>query len=153
MTLVEPRLAHLIDLHVELGTPMELADGRAGRRRIIPIIGGMVSGRFSGRILDHGADWQTIFADGLAELDTRYAIETDDGALIEIRNFGYRHGPPEVLARVAAGEPVDPALYYMRTHPRFETGAPAYRHLNRMICVGTGAREAAAVRMRVYEVL
>lgn len=148
------RLAHLCDLKVELAAPVELGLSPRGRRRMIPIVGGVVTGaRLSGRILNLGADWQTIFADGLAELDTRYAIETDDGALIEIRNFGYRHGPPEVLARVAAGEPVDPALYYMRTHPRFETGAPAYRHLNRMICVGTGAREAAAVRMRVYEVL
>ncbi|WP_108663777.1 DUF3237 domain-containing protein [Acuticoccus kandeliae] len=153
MTPEPPRLAHLVDLRVELGPPMELSDGRAGRRRIIPIVGGTVSGRFRGRIIDHGADWQTVFADGLAEIDTRYAIETEDGALIEIRNFGYRHGPPEVLARLAAGEDVDPALYYMRTHPRFETGAPAYRHLNRMICIGTGAREATAVRMHIYEVL
>ena len=148
-----PRLSHLIDLRVELGPPMELGDGRAGRRRIIPIVGGTVTGRFAGRILAHGADWQTVFEGGLAELDTRYCIETDDGALIEIRNYGFRHGPPEVLARLAAGEDVDAAEYYMRTHPRFETGAPAYAHLNRMICVGTGAREASAVRMHVFEVL
>ncbi|WP_226576953.1 DUF3237 domain-containing protein [Acuticoccus sediminis] len=148
-----PRLSHLIDLYVELGSPMELGPGRAGRRRIIPIVGGSVSGRFSGRILNQGADWQTVFPDGLAELDTRYAIETDDGALIEIRNFGVRHGPPEVLARLAAGEKVDPSEYYMRTHPRFETGAPDYRYLNSIICIGTGAREASAVRMHVFEVL
>lgn len=148
-----PRLAHLIDMRIELGAPMELGPGRAGRRRVIPILGGRVTGRIEGRILNHGADWQTVFDDGLAELDTRYMIETGDGALIEIRNYGFRHGPAEVMARVAAGEEVDPALYYMRTHPRFETGAADYLHLNRMICVGTGAREAAAVRMHVFEVL
>ncbi|UOM34927.1 DUF3237 domain-containing protein [Acuticoccus sp. I52.16.1] len=148
-----PRLAHLVDLRVELGPPMELGSGRAGRRRIIPILGGTVTGRITGRIANHGADWQTVFDDGLAELDTRYLVETDDGALIEIRNFGYRHGSPEVLARLAAGENVDAAQYYMRTHPRFETGAPRYAWLNRTICIGTGAREAAAVRMHVFEVL
>lgn len=154
MTLPAPRLAHLTDLRVDLGAPVELGDGRGGRRRIIPIVGGTAAGeRLSGRILSLGADWQTVFADGLAELDTRYTIETHDGAIVDIRNWGYRHGPPEVMARLAAGETVDPSDYVMRTHPRFESGAPDYTFLNRMICIGTGAREAAAVRLTVYEVL
>lgn len=151
--LARPDLVHLCDLTVELASPMELGDAPRGRRRIIPIVGGKVEGeRVSGRILNLGADWQTILADGNAELDTRYAIETHDGALIDIRNFGYRHGPAEVLAAVGRGEPVDPALYYMRTLPRFETGDPRYDWLNKLICVGTGARLAAAVLISVYEV-
>ncbi len=152
--LKQPDLRHLCDLVVDLGAPMEIGQGRAGRRRIIPIVGGTVTGdRINGRILNLGADWQTIFADGSAELDTRYSFETDDGALIDIRNFGYRHGPAEVLAALARGEAVDPSLYYMRTHPRFETGDQRYAWLNALICVGTGAREAAAVRLSVFEVL
>ena len=44
-------------------------------------LGGRASGPYvSGRILNLGADWQTVFADGVAELDTRYAIETDAGS-------------------------------------------------------------------------
>jgi hypothetical protein len=70
-------LRHLCDLHVELAAPIELGTGPRGRRRIIPIVGGIVTGeRLSGRILDLGADWQTVFSDHSAELDTRYAIET-----------------------------------------------------------------------------
>ncbi len=150
----KPELRHLCDLRVDLAVPMQLGDSPRGVRRIIPIIGGTVEGeRLSGRILNLGADWQTIMADGTAELDTRYAIETHDGALVDIRNFGYRHGPAEVIERLARGEDVDPALYYMRTHPRFETGDERYAFLNRMICVGTGAREKAQVRVAVYEVL
>jgi hypothetical protein len=150
----QPDLRHLCDLTVELGQPIELDQGRAGRRRIIPIIGGTVSGeRLNGRILNLGADWQTVFSDGSAELDTRYVFETDDGAIVDIRNFGYRHGPEEVLAALARGESVDPSRYYMRTHPRFETGDARYSWLNVLICVGTGAREAAAVRVSVFEVL
>lgn len=150
----QPALRHLCDIVADLGSPMELGDGRGGRRRIIPIVGGEVTGeRISGRILDLGADWQTVFADGSAELDTRYSMETDDGALIDIRNFGYRHGPADVLAALGRGEEVDPKHYYMRTHPRFETGAKRYRWLNTLICVGTGAREAARVRVSVFEVL
>jgi hypothetical protein len=70
--LAQPTLAHLCDLTVELDPVRELGTGRAGVRRIIPIVGGTVSGtRLSGRILNLGADWQTVFQDGVAELDAR----------------------------------------------------------------------------------
>lgn len=151
--IAKPELLHLCDLTVELAAPIELGDSPRGRRRIIPIVGGSVVGeRLNGRILNLGADWQTILADGTAELDTRYSIETDDGATVDIRNFGYRHGPPEVIAALAHGETIDPSLYYMRTHPRFETGDSRYSWLNSLICLGTGAREASAVKIKVYEV-
>ncbi len=152
MTAIATR--HLCDIDVTLGPPIELGEGPRGRRRIIPIIGGTVTGeRLSGRLLDLGADWQTVFADGSAELDTRYAMETHDGAVIDIRNFGFRHGPPEVLAALARGETMDASRYYMRTQPRFETGDPRYAWLNRTIFVGTGERLAAAVRVSFFEVL
>lgn len=154
MTPMPVDLRHLCDLAVDLASPIELGAGPRGVRRIIPIVGGAVEGeRLRGRILNLGADWQTILADGTAELDTRYGIETHDGALVDIRNFGFRHGPEDVIAALARGEEVDPASYYMRTHPRFETGDPRYAWLNRTICVGTGAREKARVRVTVWEVL
>jgi hypothetical protein len=128
-----------------------MGSGRAGQRRIIPIVGGTVSGpRLNGRLLNLGADWQTIFADGLAELDTRYAMETDDGAIIEILNYGFRHGPKEVLEAVARGEDVDPSAYYMRTHARLETGDARYAWVNRTLFVGVGARLKQAVRVDLY---
>lgn len=149
----ELELAHLCDLNVELAAPIEMGTSPRGVRRIIPIIGGTVSGRVSGRILNLGADWQTVFPDGMAELDTRYAFETDDGALVDIRNFGYRHGSEQTIAALARGEDVDPSAYYMRTQPRFETGDPRYAWLNRMICVGTGSRQQASVHVSIFEVL
>lgn len=139
--LAPPDLIHVCDLEVELDPIREMGEGRAGQRRIIPIVGGRVSGpKLNGTILNLGADWQTIFADGNAELDTRYGFETDDGATIEIRNYGYRHGPADVIAAIARGEEVDPAAYYMRTHARLETGDPRYAWVNRTLFVGTGAR-------------
>lgn len=148
-----PTLDHVCDLTVALDPIREMGGGRAGQRRIIPIVGGEVTGpRLQGRILNLGADWQTIFADGLAELDTRYAIETHDGATVEIVNFGYRHGPPEVLAAVARGEAVDPSAYYMRTHARLESGHPDYAWVNRTLFLGTGARQAHAVVISLFAV-
>lgn len=149
-----PGLKPLCEIRAELGPPIEKGGGPGGRWRIIPIIGGTVEGeRLSGRILNLGADWQSIHDAGYAELDTRYVIETHDGAMIDIRNFGLRHGPSEVLERLAAGETVDPSLYYMRTTPRFQTGDPRYEWLNRTLFIGTGERMAYSVRIFVFEVL
>ena len=147
------KLEPLLRAEITLAPAQELGETPLGRRRIIPITGGSFRGeRLAGRVLPGGADWQFIRPDGVAELDARYTLETEDRALIYVRNFGYRHGPAEVIQRLAAGEPVDPALYYMRTTPRFETGAERYQWLNRIICVATGARRAAAVVLEVFEV-
>ena len=143
----------LCKIQVTLEPARELGNTPLGRRRIIAITGGQFSGpRLSGRVLAGGADWQLIRGDGVAYLDARYTLETSDGALIYVSNHGYRHGPPEVIERLARGEDVDPALYYMRATPWFETAAPKYAWLNRTICVASGARRAAAVELDFYAV-
>jgi hypothetical protein len=148
-----PELLFVCALDVELSPIREMGIGRAGTRRIVPIVGGSVSGpKLNGRILDVGADWQTIFSNGLAELDTRYAMETDDGAVIEIRNYGFRHGPKEVIEAIARGEDVSPDAYYMRTHARLETGDPRYDWVNKTLFVGTGARKKTTVQMRLFAI-
>jgi Protein of unknown function (DUF3237) len=146
-------LQPLFRAEITLAPPQELGETPHGRRRIIPITGGRVSGeRLSGRVLPGGADWQVVRADGVAELDARYTIETADGALVYVANRGLRHGPAEAIRKLAAGEPVDPALYYMRTTPWLETGDARYAWLNRIVCVATGARRAAAVELDVFEI-
>lgn len=148
-----PELAPLMRIKVTLEAIRDLGDTPLGRRRIIGITGGAFSGaRLSGRVLPGGADWQLIRADGVAWLDARYTLETSDGALIYVNNHGYRHGPKEVVERLARGEDVDPALYYMRTTPWFETAAPAYAWLNRIVCIGSGARRADCVELDFFEV-
>lgn len=151
--MIAPTLDHVCTLSVDLAPITEMGAGRAGRRRIIPIIGGTVTGpRLQGRILNVGADWQTIFDNGIAELDTRYAMETHDGAVIEIVNYGFRHGPPDVIAALARGEDVAPDSYYMRTHARLETGDPRYDWVNGTLFVGTGSRQVASVRVDLFAI-
>jgi len=153
MQIPTPALRHAFTLNITLGTPIELGPGRAGQRRIIPITGGTAQGPdITGEVLNLGADWQTIFGDGAALLDTRYALRTQDGAVIEIVNVGARHGPPEVIAQLAAGEDVDPARYYMRTAARLETGDARYAWVNHTIFVCAGIRRAAAVEIAFYAV-
>ncbi|MBO6561028.1 MAG: DUF3237 domain-containing protein [Nisaea sp.] len=148
-----PGLRPVCTLTVELSPIRELGRGRAGKRRIIPIVGGRVEGpELQGTILNVGADWQTIYDDGCAFLDARYAFETPDGALIEVVNKGFRHGPQAVIERLAAGEAVDPDEYYMRTAAHLETGDPRYDWVNRTLFVGTGARLPSAVEIALFAV-
>lgn len=148
-----PPLRHVCDLYVELDPIREMGSGRGGQRRIIPIVGGRVVGEnINGKILCLGADWQTIWANGVAELDTRYAIETDDGATLEIKNYGYRHGPAEVIAALAKGEDVPVDQYYMRTHALLETGSEAYSWVNKTLFVGTGARKSGQVVISLFAI-
>jgi len=86
-------------------------------------------------------------------MDLRLTLKTDDGALIEMRSFGLRHGSPEVIAAISRGETVDPAAYYFRTTPRFETAHPAYAFLNRIVTVASGDRRREGPIYTVYEVL
>lgn len=126
---------------------------RAGQRRIIPIVGGRAHGPdIVGDVLNLGADWQTVFADGAAQLDTRYAVRTHDNVVIDIINTGTRHGPPEVIARLAAGEDVDPADYYMRTAARLETADARYAWVNHTLFVCAGVRRASSVEIAYYAV-
>jgi hypothetical protein len=148
-----PELDHVCDLRVDLAATHELGEGRAGARRIIPIVGGEVVGpRCNGRILPIGADWQTVLRSGVAELDARYAIETTDGAIIEVVNRGLRHAPPETVAAIARGDDVDPASYYMRTAARLETGHPEWDWVNHAMFVGTGGKRGARVEIALYQV-
>ncbi|MGH8765624.1 MAG: DUF3237 domain-containing protein [Burkholderiales bacterium] len=143
----------LLKVRVTLEPIRDLGITPLGRRRIIGITGGSFSGpKLAGKVLPGGADWQVIRADGSAYLDARYTLETDDGALIYVNNQGYRHGPKEVIERMAGGEEVDPSLYYMRTTPWFETSAARYEWLNRTICIATGARRPDCVELEFFEV-
>jgi hypothetical protein len=103
-------------------------------------------------VLAGGADWQIVRADGLAELDTRYALQTEQGSLIYIQNAGMRHAPPDITKKLLAGEPVDPAQVYFKTVPTFETSAPELQWLTRAIFVGTGERYPSEVIIRVWKV-
>lgn len=150
---VLPTLRLLYTSRIDIAAPLDAGRSPYGQRRIINILGGAFSGpRLSGRILPGGADWQIARSDGIVEVDARYTLETHDGALIYITNWGLRHGPPAVIGRLSAGEKVDPSEYYFRTTPTFETGAAAYAWLNGIICIGVGERRADAVIITVYEV-
>ncbi len=140
-------------LTAELGRAQALGPTPQGDRKIVPVLGGTVTGRFAGRILPFGGDWALMRADGVLTLDVRLTVEAADGALVHVTYTGLRHGPPAVMARLARGEPVDPAEMYFRILPRFETAAPGLAWLNRILAVGVGERLPAGPRYHIHEVL
>ena len=145
----------LFTLSLELHPIQVLGATPYGQRRIAPVSGGSFTGdRLRGSVLPHaGSDWLLERADGASQLDVRLTLATDSGALIGMTYRGVRHSAPEVAARIARGESVEPSEYYLRTTPFYETAAPAYAWLNTIVSIGVGQRTANGVIYEVYEVL
>jgi hypothetical protein len=144
----------LMTLRITAAPSQKLGAVPHGIRIIVPVTGGDFEGpRLRGKVLPGGGDWLLQRSDGVLELDLRITLETDDHALIHMTFQGLRHGPPEIIGALGRGQVVDPASYYFRTLPRFETSAEKYAFLNRIITVGVGeARPDGAVH-RIDEIL
>ena len=153
--LADPQLEFIFEATVTLDPPQEVGAAKYGKRRIIGINGGHFEGPdIRGIVLSGGADWQTVREDGTADLVAKYSLKTDDGVIIFIENSGIRTATPEVLARLARGEEVPPAEYYMRTAATFEVDAKSkYHWLNKSVIISTGMRKADQVILRFYKVL
>lgn len=149
--LPSPALQFVAHAEVLLGEPFDLGELPPGRRRVIPIIGGSVDGPLlQGTILDYGGDWQLVWDDGTAVIDTRYLLRTGDDQLVSLQTRGFRHAPAQTLARLAAGEDVDPAYYYFRVTAVLETAAERYRWVNQTVFVAVASRARAAVAYDLY---
>jgi hypothetical protein len=151
----KPELAFIGRFSVELTAPIwELGKtSDAGKRRVVPIVGGTFKGPLvNGKILNNGADWQVVTADGMTEIDTRYLVQMDDGALVYVQTKGLRYGPADVMADVAKGKQVDPRKYYFRMYITFETSSEKYAWLNRTVGVVSAMRLGTAVVSDAYAV-
>lgn len=151
-----PGLRLTLEVRAQVGEPIEIGGIDHRRRRIVPIIGGTFEGRGNlnvrGRVQAGGSDAQIIHDDGLTEADAQYVLETDSGLLVYVRNRGLRHASADVMARLLAGQRVDPALVYFRTVPTFETSAPELQLLTRSIFIGSGERYPTEVVLRFWKV-
>jgi Protein of unknown function (DUF3237) len=150
--LPDPRLTLVYRLEATLGEPLDLGAVAQGHRRIVPQTGGTFTGpEINGKLLPGAsADWQILLPDGTALADIRYTLETDDGELLYVQSRGVRHGSPEVLARIADGEPVDASEYTFRTSTRIETAAPELDWLNEGVFISVGGRQPSGVIYETY---
>jgi len=140
-------------IRCEVGILVSLGAAKYGERRYVPLGGGTVSGpELNGTLVEGGVDWQVNRADGVLDIAAHYVIRATDGALIEVQSDGVRHGSPEVMARLARGEAVARDEYFFRTIMRFQTGAASWLHLNKVLALAVGQREARAVLLDVYRI-
>lgn len=151
----QPSLELLMHVSAALGEPHDLGETPYGHRRVVPIVGGSIHGpRLQAEILPGGADWQLIRPGGWVDVEARYTARSASGELISILSAGVRHGPPEVMRRLLAGESPEPHEYRFRTAMRFETAEEGeLGWLNHIIAVASAIRDPAAVLIDVYEVL
>lgn len=148
-----PALLPMAQVRCEVGALVSLGAAKYGERRYVPLLGGTVAGpELNGTIVEGGVDWQVNRADGVLEIAAHYVIRTADGALIEVQSDGMRHGAPEVMARLARGDALARDAYFFRTLMRFQTGAPQWLHLNKVMALAVGQRQAKLVVLDVYRI-
>ncbi|MGY2048410.1 DUF3237 domain-containing protein [Methylobacterium sp. JK268] len=150
------RAEFLFRLSLTVDTPQAIGPTRGGSLRIVPVTGGTFEGpRLRGAVVAGSAagDWLRVEPDGTTHLDVRLTLRESGGGLIFCQYTGLRAGPPEVMERLARGEPVDPAAYYFRTAVRFETGADDLAWLNRLLAVGIGQRPPTGPVYDIHAVL
>jgi hypothetical protein len=144
----------LFEMRADVAESQDLGTTPVGIRRIVPVTGGTFTGpKLKGVVLPGGGDWLLIRPDGVRQLDVRVTFRTDDGHLIYVSYRGIADIAPEVFQRLLRGEAVDPAEYYFRITPVFETGSEKYGWLNRLVTVGVGTRTPTGVAYTVYAIL
>ncbi|SBS35410.1 hypothetical protein MSP8886_03379 [Marinomonas spartinae] len=148
-----PTLNYFATLEIEVAEPQEIGKSIHGERRIIPILGGNISGQnWQGKVLLGGADYQLIATPRLALLDAHYTIETNQGECIYVHNSAIRVASPEVTQQIKKGEPVDPQQVYFRCAPKFETSAERFQWITERLFIGVGVRKPTLVELTLFEV-
>jgi len=148
-----PALLPFAHIECRVAGVVSLGAAAYGERRYVALTGGTVRGpELQGEIVAGGVDWQIQRADSVLDIAAHYVIRARDGGLIEVRSDGMRHGPAAVMQRLARGEPVEASDYWFRTAVRFDTGASAWLHLNKVLAIASGRREAQLVVLDLWRV-
>lgn len=137
LDIASPELAFAFEARVDIAPTHHIGHAGGATLGFTPITGGTVSGpRLNGTVVAGGGDWAVDRAGVAIDLDARYLIRADDGALIDVVNRGFWVASAEVEAAIEAGEQVDPSRYYFRTQPVFRTDAPQHAWLTHTLFVG-----------------
>jgi Protein of unknown function (DUF3237) len=153
---VDIATAHLLDIAIDLDPRLDFGRGPLGQRVLFGAAGGSFAGaRLRGDVLPGGGDWALFRPDGSMALDVRLTLRTHDDALIHLTYGGRWVTPPELQAEMADAnrrDQIDPASYYFRTNPLFETGDERYAWLNDIVGIGVGYLIRGGIAYAVFEV-
>ncbi len=131
-----PRLRWVAHAAVEVGAPIPLDVVPDGRRQLIPVRGGRVTGEWNGTILDGGADRQTVHDDGSVTIDARYPVQIGDGTTVTFIARGVR--------LVGGGDGA------FSTSLLLEGAAP--EGIGATVYLATGCKGVGAVEFDIFEV-
>jgi Protein of unknown function (DUF3237) len=144
---------HLCDWSIEL-EPVQTIPTPFGTRLTYVLKEGSCQGeRLRGEFLPGGGDWVMFGNDGIARVDVRATLRTDDDQLIHVTNSGVVVMDEETMSRWMAGEFLAQDQMYARTQPRFETAAEDYAWLNGVVTVAINQLGRAHVDYEIYRVL
>ncbi|MGJ8536546.1 MAG: DUF3237 domain-containing protein [Parasphingopyxis sp.] len=146
-----------IDFHVDGGL-LALGQSPFGEQRVGYISGGTFEGpKLSGIVLPGGGNWSRAgrlsSGEAVGTFDARAVLQTHDGAHIYMTYSGRSVVPDDVRAEFGNPEKadqVDPARYYLRIAPVFETASADYDWLNGILAIGKGERTELGARQHLY---
>ncbi|MFB7578684.1 DUF3237 domain-containing protein [Streptomyces hydrogenans] len=146
-----PALDFAFEVRAFLAPSVHIGHGAGETTTYVPVTGGTVGGpRLRGTVLPGGGDWCDRRGD-VYQLDARYLLQADDGAVIDITNRGYYHeDDPTSPAQYDGALQVSEAGVYYRTSPVFRTDAPAHLWLARTVFVGLARGDDSEVAIRFY---
>ncbi|XAW87816.1 DUF3237 domain-containing protein [Vibrio sp. CDRSL-10 TSBA] len=154
----QPKLEFSFRIEIQVSKPVVVSnDKELGKRQLIPIESGVVSGALSGKVLPGGIDSQIIDKDGLCRLSARYAIETDQGQTFYIENNGIRRIPQEWREQLFSDDmsffnQLAPEEIYFKTTPNFEVYSSELKWLTESLFVCSAQRSATGVFLDMYQV-
>lgn len=140
-----------IDLDFEISV---LGETPYGIRRIARLNTGRFEGpKLKGTVSPGGGAWTLVRRDGVLDIEVRLILETNDKHQIYMHWKALRHAPKDVIDRLHHNETVDPATYYFRATPYFETSSEKYSWLNRICAIASGSLAKNARALDVFQVL
>lgn len=140
------QMEHLFSYSAQLAPPEIIGPVAEGLRVNFYIAGGELRGPGAyGVLRPVGADWLTVGSDGVGRMDVRGTAELRDGALVYMQYQGIADLGADGYQRFLEGRL--PPRCALRTSIRMHTAHPAHQMLNRLLCVGIGEVEFAALRV------
>ncbi len=124
----------VMQIKVKCNETLVVGDGGGGHLNVIPITGGVVTGKYKGVVIPGGADWSTIRSNG-AHAFAKYLLQMENGEYIAVENEGILN---EDTAKI-------------RTNPRFYADEQGnYSELNKGIYVASLETETEGYTVNIH---
>lgn len=154
---MDPKLEFSFSIDIVVDQPIIVSNSPVtGKRQLIPILRGKVSGELTGEVLPGGVDSQIIDPNGVCRLSARYALKVSEGT-VYIENNGIRTVPAEYKSLLFTEDmsffnQISSSDIYFKTVPVFEVDTPELEWLRTSIFICSASRTSDGVKLDFYRV-